>query len=116
MKAKFLFFLIITVLTSCKKEDSKRNLLLSADREAPIGWIYLNLYDNDSFEFISKGVRNGSNYIGTYKIKNDSIYFKYKDSIPSAGSTAVLRDNLVIYVDGKYPERLQISKINISKE
>ena len=56
---------------------------MSADREAPLGWIYLNMYDDKSFEFISKGmIRSKDIYAGNYSIKNDTIYFKYKDSNP----------------------------------
>jgi hypothetical protein len=55
---------------------------LLADREAPLGWIYLKMYDDKSFEFISQGmVRDKEVYSGNYEIKNDTLYFNYKDSI-----------------------------------
>lgn len=91
--------------------DRKDKLVLSADREAPLGWIYLNLYNDDSFELISKGVRNKEIYSGNYRIDEDTIYFKYKDSIPTAGSIAVLENGYIRYINGKYSETVEI-KIN----
>ena len=85
---------------------------MSADREAPLGWIYLNMYDDKSFEFISKGmIRSKDIYAGNYSIKNDTIYFKYKDSIPKAGTKAILINSFLKYIDGEYPESVEV-KIN----
>ena len=52
---KILTLIILLFLVSCKKE---KEVGLSADREAPLGWIYLNMYDDNSFDFVSKGLRN----------------------------------------------------------
>ncbi|MDN3692200.1 hypothetical protein QWZ06_07960 [Chryseobacterium tructae] len=46
-----------------------------ADREAPLGWISLKMYDDKSFEFISQGMmRDKDIYKGSYKLKNDTLY------------------------------------------
>lgn len=108
MKIRLLYLILIII--SCKKEDKKEVLL--ADREAPLGWIYLRMYDDNSFEFISQGmVRDKDVYSGSYELKNDTVYFKYGDSIPKAGSKAVIEKGWVNYVNGSYPESVQI-KLN----
>lgn len=104
---------IILFFYSCSDKNDK--LILTADREAPLGWIYLNLYDDNSFEFVSKGLRDKKIYSGNYKIKEDTIYFKYKDSIPTAGNIAVLENGYIRYINGKYHEFVEI-KINKLKK
>ena len=87
-----------------------------ADREAPLGWIYLKMYDDYTFDFISRGVLRDENiYSGIYNIKSDTVYFKYKDSIPQAGSMAVIKDGFVIYLNVKYHESVEIKLNNICK-
>ena len=109
---KILTLIILLFLFSCKKE---KEVVLSADREAPLGWIYLNMYDDNSFDFVSKGLRNKKIYSGNYKIKEDTIYFKYKYSIPTAGNIAVLENGYIRYINGKYHEFVEI-KINKLKK
>ncbi|MXS71673.1 hypothetical protein GSF70_10630 [Flavobacteriaceae bacterium W22] len=107
MKNKFLI-LIILLLVSC--QDKKE--IFSADREAPLGWIYLKIYNDESFEFISRGMMGESDvYSGKYKMMNDTIDFKYENKIPAAGSKAVIRDGFLYYLNGEYPETLNI-KLN----
>ncbi|MBB6331036.1 hypothetical protein HNP24_001986 [Chryseobacterium sediminis] len=107
MKLRLLY--LILIFTSCK-EDKKEVLL--ADREAPLGWIYLKMYNDKTFEFISKGMmRDNDIYKGSYELKNDTLYFKYNDSIPKAGSKAVIDKGFVNYINGSYHESVQI-KLN----
>ena len=103
---------LVLLLISCKKE---KHIILEADREAPLGWIHLKLYEDNSFEFISKSIRNDEVFAGSFKLIQDTIYFKYKDSIPTAGSKAVIKHNIVYYLNGKYPESINI-KINKIKQ
>lgn len=106
---------LIVFIISCTHD--KKEVLL-ADRESPLGWIYLKMYDDKSFEFISQGmVRDKEVYSGNYEIKNDTLYFNYKDSIPKAGSKAVIDHGFVSYLNGSYPERVQIKldKLSIDK-
>lgn len=108
MKIRILYLILIII--SCKKAEKKEVLL--AYREAPLGWIYLKMYDDRSFEFISQGmVRDKDVYNGSYQLKNDTLYFKYKDSIPKAGSKAVITKGFVNYINGSYHESVQI-KLN----
>ncbi|HCA07745.1 MAG TPA: hypothetical protein DEO71_11210 [Chryseobacterium sp.] len=111
MKFRFLYFFFIWVLINCKNDKKE---ILSADREAPLGWIYLKMYDDESFEFISQGMmRDKDIYVGNYKLKHDTLYFKYKDSIPKAGSKAIIQKGFVNYLNGNYSESLQVKLNNL---
>lgn len=115
---KYSFFLILTILFfGCQKEVKEKQPILLADREAPLGWVYLRIYADSTFEFERKGLeRKGDIFNGRAKITNDTIFFHYKDSIPYAGTKAVYKKGSVAYTDGKngMHESLQIklSKLN----
>ena len=92
-----------------KVEKPEPNLL--ADREAPLGWVYLRTYPDSSFEFIITGLRDRTIYAGQYSIKTDTIFFDYTDSIPKLNSTkAIFKNNSIVYLDGTYGEVLGVSK------
>lgn len=106
---KFTYIFLLMVIINCKNEKKE---ILSADREAPLGWIYLKMYDDKSFEFISRGMmRDEEIYSGSYELKNDTLHFKYKDIIPKAGSKAIIQNGFVNYINGNYPESVEI-KLN----
>ena len=52
---KYLFLIFIFFLISCNQQEKKETLLM-ADREAPLGWVYLRVYKDKTFEFESKGL------------------------------------------------------------
>lgn len=112
MKIRFIC-LILLLIISCKEE---KKAVLLADREAPLGWIYLKMYDDYTFDFISRGaLRDEDIYSGNYNIEKETIYFKYKDPIPNAGSKAIIKNGYVSYLDGKYRESVEIKLNNIKK-
>lgn len=97
------------VLVQCKSKMQKKNPILLADREAPLGWVYLRIFEDSTFEFESRGLeRKGDIYPGTVRITRDTLFFSYTDSIPNAGQTAVYNSTRVAYIDGKYPENMEI--------
>lgn len=109
------------ILLGCSSSDNKKaeklepNLL--ADREAPLGWVYLRTYPDSSFEFISAGLRDRTIYPGKYRINADTIFFDYTDSIPKLNSTkAIIRNNSIVYLNGTYREVLGISKNELFSE
>ena len=113
MKYIFIILFLVAFLTSCIGTQEKETILL-ADREAPLGWVFLRIYKDKTFEFESRGLeRRGDIYSGTIELKNDTIHFKYRDSIPRAGARAVISEKFVSYFNGKYPERLEIKKNEI---
>jgi hypothetical protein len=111
---RLIIIILILTLTACNRTEKKETILL-ADREAPLGWVYLRVYKDKTFEFESRGLeRKGDVYAGIVELKNDTIYFKYSDLIPKAGNKAILTEKFVSYFSGQYPERLEIKK-NILK-
>lgn len=110
------FIVVLTVLlfVSCdsiinEKEVVKEPNLL-ANREAPLGWVYLKTYPDSSFEFVLTGIRERSVYSGKYRVDTDTIFFDYSDSIPELNSTqAIFKNNSIVYLNGTYNEVLRIS-------
>jgi hypothetical protein len=88
---------------------------LLADRKAPLGWVYLKIYEDSSFEFILTGLRDEEVYPGIVSLRHDTLFFKYNDSIPNAGKTAVIDKIGVSYIDGKYPENVRITLNKLTK-
>jgi hypothetical protein len=110
IKYPIILFTLSFILTSCNQKEEKETLLM-ADREAPLGWVYLRIYKDNTFEFESRGLeRRGNIYNGSVKIINDTLHFKYLDSIPKPGTNAILSKNSVSYFGGEYPETLIIKK------
>lgn len=108
-------------LSQCNSSNPRTpepQTLLKADREAPLGWVYLTVYLDSTFQFTTTGIRANltTNYLGKAVIKGDSIFFRYLDSIPRAGKTAVFNDKVVAYIDGEYPERLQIKHSTLTHD
>lgn len=105
-------------ITNCTNSGTQveNKTLLKADREAPLGWVYLTIYQDSTFEFKLTGIRGvGDIYKGKVEIGKDSLFFSYDDSIPKAGKTAVYNDKVVAYIDGIYPERVNISMTKLIK-
>ncbi len=110
---KFLYILLISILFYSCNEQTTQNIktkepILLADREAPLGWVYLRIYEDSTFEFENRGGRQTNIYSGKASIVSDSIFFNYSDSIPRAGQTAIYSNNYVAFIDGEYPERIQV--------
>ena len=82
MKELTTLLLIILLLSSCGQSEKKsreieKEPILLADREAPLGWVYLRIYSDSTFEFESRGLRTSSIYPGKAVIIADSIFFEY---------------------------------------
>ncbi len=113
MKHVIIIITLILTLNSCNRTEKKDTILL-ADREAPLGWIYLRIYKDKTFELESRGLeRRGNIYSGTIELKNDTICFNYSDSIPKAGNRAILTKRFVSYFNGEYSELLEIKQNRI---
>jgi hypothetical protein len=109
-----MLIILCSALYGCRNSQEKETVLL-ADREAPLGWIYLRMYTDSSFEFESRGLRDKDVYHGTYKLRGDTIYFNYRDSIPKAGTKAIITNKSVSYINGSYHESVGI-KLNRLKQ
>ena len=112
MKNILAIMILTCLLSSCKETnkrvDKDKQPILLADREAPLGWVYLRIFKDSTFEFENRGLRTGKIYPGKVKITPDTLYFEYLDSIPKAGSKAIYSDKYVAYTNGEYPERVEI--------
>ncbi len=117
MKLSLASLFTILILVSCaeKRAEEKEPILL-ADREAPLGWTYLRIFQDSTFEFVVSGPWSSTVYSGKAEIDKKQISFAYKDSIPRAGNVAIYDKNMVYYTHGSYPERLgiRLSKIDSS--
>lgn len=110
----FFFPLICCGCDNAQKQHDKKPVLL-ADREAPLGWVYLKVYEDKSFDFILTGLRDKTVYPGTCRLSKDTIFFTYKDSIPKAGKTAIISEHSVSYIDGGYSESVEIKLNKLTK-
>lgn len=110
-----LFFFSLFLIISCNKKQDK-TIVLSADREAPLGWVYLRLYKDQTFEFESRGLeRTGDIFFGNYKIQNDTLLFKYKNKQPKVGNIAIIKNGYIQYIKGDYFESLEIKEDYLKK-
>ncbi len=118
MKIQIVFIGIISLFISCNKRQNLEKFLLLADREVPLGWVYLRMNKDKTFEYEARGLsRKGDIYSGTFEIKNDTIYFNYSNSIPVVGDKAVLSKKFVSYYNGKYyVDKLEIKHTKIKHQ
>ena len=88
---KAMFFVISFCLIQCNNNSaSKKEILLKAGREAQLGWVYLTIYKDSTFQFAYTGLRGDYDiYNGKVSIKKDSMFFSYQDSIPRAGTKVI---------------------------
>ena len=73
-----LFFVGLSNCDNPRKGINKK-VLLAADRKAPLGWVYLDIYEDSTFEFILTGLRDRAVYPGTVSLRHDTLLFKYSD-------------------------------------
>lgn len=115
MKTTYIIFSLIFIGFGCSGNhpDKEDNLVLYADREAPLGWLYLKLYKDGNFDFVSKGIRIEDTYPGTYLIKGDSIFLTFRDSIPKAADdTLLINGNGLSYQNTHGGLSISLNKLN----
>lgn len=82
LTATFISQLVLTgleFLYYSNKTGKEKQILISAAREAPIGGIWLKLYDDESYSLTNDPRSEGSK--GTYTIKNDTLTLFISDTI-----------------------------------
>jgi len=79
-----LVFLVIVsaVILNCGNEK-KKEILLSAAREAPVGGESITVYSDSTLEIRPFALRDRIRTTGKVLVKNDTLYFQY-DSIPGS--------------------------------
>lgn len=113
MKQIFTLILAFILILSCNRDLIKDGILM-AEREAPIGFNYLRVFRDSTFEFEYKSFPKSKFHTGKIRILNDTIIFKYDDSIPAFGEKAIINGKKLIYIDGIYTEILEIWLDSIS--
>lgn len=128
MKLSKLQILLITVsyfIISCKKEN------LNTDKtEKATEYLLESLYNSPFFEKITFKIKEDSSYIftkesdldqdnssivskGKVLIQNDTIFFRYHQFPINQAKKAVLKNNLIIFLNAENPYRLPISKTKL---
>lgn len=130
MKLSKLQILLITVscfLISCKKEK-----LNTSKTEKSTGYLLESQYNSPFFEKITFQIKEDSSYIftkesdldfyhdnssiisnGKVHIQNDTIYFRYHQFPINQAKKAILKNNLIIFLNAENPYRLPISKTKL---
>jgi len=112
---KIIFIILITLfISSCGNKNKRTDFILYADREAPIGWLYLKIYKDSTFDFIYRSFPSSKIHSGVVTIKNDTLNFNYYDSIPAVGNKALIDRRHIRFVNGSYDEVLEISLDSIT--
>jgi hypothetical protein len=117
---RHIILLSLTILFACESAENKENTddkksILQASREAPLGWLYFELYADSTFMATSAGLRDADKYHGTYKLHFDTLFLTYKDSIPKAfGQEILIEKHNLRFLD--IPGGLPISKTTIDYE
>jgi hypothetical protein len=107
----------LTILFACKSADNSertddKKSILHASREAPLGWLYFELYSDSTFMATSAGLRDVDNFHGTYNLNFDTLFLTYKDSIPKTfGKEILIERNNLRFLD--MPGGLPINKTTI---
>jgi hypothetical protein len=107
---QIILLLIIINLTSCSNSPgTKENgpeLILAADREAPVGWVNFSAYADNTFQYsLSRGDRHN----GTYRLNGDTLFLTCADTIGI--DTAIIRKGSVQFY-GKYSPRFATISLN----
>jgi len=113
MNKPLILIIMSLMILSCKRDLIKDGILM-AEREAPIGFNHLRVFRDSTFEFEYKSFPNSKLHTGKIKIVNDTIFFRYNDSIPSFGNKAIIDKKKLIYTNGSYNEILDIWLDSIS--
>lgn len=112
MKFTYIIFSLIFIGCSSNRSDKEDNLVLYAKREAPLGWLYLKLYNDGKFDFVSKGIRDESVYPGTYRIQSDTILLAFNDTVPKAGDdTLIIQNNSLTYANNHGGLSITLNKL-----
>lgn len=114
---KYSIFLSLATLFSCSTSESNelpdnKESILYASREAPLGWLYFELFSDSTFTATSAGLRDADNYHGTYRLHFDTLFLTYRDSIPRGfGKEMLIERHHLRYLDT--PGGLPINKTTI---
>lgn len=96
----------VSLLGSCNNEKPT-DLLLAAEREAPVGWVRVRLFRDSTFEL---SLDRGSWKRGTFKMARDTFLFEYLGETDSLRQRAMVVENELRFIGGG-GERVDFAEI-----
>ncbi|OMP31626.1 hypothetical protein [Mangrovimonas sp. DI 80] len=97
---KILALFSLILILNCSNNNSQkdnRKFVFKANREAPIGWVYLDLYADSSFDL--RFNRRGKPNSGKYQYIEDTIYLKYDLKQDVYRSKAIINKNNLCFIN-----------------
>jgi hypothetical protein len=108
----YLIILIVNVYCS-KTQNDNRVVILHGDREAPLGWVTFEMYEDSTFEFTSSGLRDEDVYRGKFEIWDGLISLIYEDSISKyLGSYIHISGKSLIGEKGLFVTDISMNKLD----
>ena len=98
--------MLLVMLAGCH-DEAPTDLLLAAEREAPIGWVRVRLFRDSTFEL---SLNRGSWKRGTFRTAQDTIIFDYLGETDSLRQRAVVVENELRFIGGG-GERVDFAEI-----
>lgn len=83
--------------------------------DASIGGLYLNIYQDSSFDFTDEGFKSQKVFYGNFIKTGDTLIFKYNKDIPDIGEKAIITPTAIAFIEGKHPESLLIRLNNMTE-
>ena len=112
----------MTVFFGCNSPKNsemteKKETILHAGREAPLGYLTLELYADSTFSVTNAGLRTADVYNGTFRLHYDTLKLMYNDSLPRAvGQQLLIEQNNLKDLDIIYGGLgINHSKIDLDK-
>ena len=109
-----IIIVVLITLVSCFRKPDMENIILYANREAPLGHVHLTVFKDSTFEFELSGITTSKIWKGKAIIEKDSINFNYYDSIPVVGKRAYYNNKYIEYLDRS--ERVEIKYNKLKPE
>ena len=131
MKLSKLQLPILLITLSCFLFSCKKEKLNIAKTEKSTKYLLESEYDSPFFEKTTFQIKQDSSYIftkeseldndnnsiiskGKVRIQNDTIFFRYHQFPINQANKAVLKNNLIIFLNAENPYRLPISKTKLN--
>lgn len=87
--------LLIWLMLGCNTSEEKTpELILAADREAPIGWVNFNAYADNTFKY---SLSRNTMYEGTYILNGDTLLLSCSDSTIGIDKVVINKGSLEFF-------------------
>jgi hypothetical protein len=94
-KHRSLLFFSLWITLACNTSDEKTpELILAADREAPIGWVSFNAYADSTFKY---SLSRNTLYNGTYSLRGDTLFLSFADKSIDIDKVVIKNGSLAFF-------------------